>query len=112
MEQLITARQEGATQRYYVYDQEWTQKALEELWAEHGILFRADGVVPVMIRGSILTLGIEDDGVLSFGAESPSFHAAYAGALAALLEKAKELLTPPAGRGDQSGSSAVAQSSL
>ncbi len=92
MDKLITAREEGATRRFFVWDQEWTPEALEELRRDHGILFREDSVVPVMIRGKILILGIEDDGVLSFGPDAPRFHAAYAGGLAAELAEAVSLL--------------------
>jgi hypothetical protein len=38
-----------------------------------------------MLRGKILVLGIEDDGVLTFGPDAPRFHVAYAPALAAEL---------------------------
>lgn len=101
MEKLITERCDGAIRRYIVYDQSWTEEALEELRRDHGILFRADSVVPVMIRGTILTLGIEDDGVLSFGPDSPCFHVCWAPALADTLNRAVELLSPPAPeRGD------------
>lgn len=96
MEKLITERRDGAILRYSVYNQEWTEEALEELRREHGVLFRADGAVPVRIRGTILSLGIEDDGVLSFGPDSPRFHVCWAPALIDCLRKAVELLTPPA----------------
>ena len=92
MEKLITAREEGAVRRFYVWDQEWTPEALEELRRDHGILFRADSVVAVMVRGKILVLGMEDDGVLTFGPESPCFHVNWAGGLAAELAEALELL--------------------
>ena len=85
MEKLITAREEGATRRFSVWDQEWTPDALEELRRDHGVFFRADSAVPVMLRGKILVLGIEDDGVLTFGPDAPRFHVAYAPALAAEL---------------------------
>ena len=88
MNQLITAWEEGATRRFSVWDQEWTPEALEELRRDHGVFFRADSAVPVMLRGKILVLGIEDDGVLSFGPDAPRFHAAYAPALAAELRDA------------------------
>ena len=94
MEHLITAWEEGATRRFSVWDQEWTPEALEELRRDHGILFRADSVVPVMIRGKILVLGIEDDGVLTFGPDAPRFHVHWAGALAAELAEAVDLLEP------------------
>ena len=85
MNQLITAWEEGATRRFSVWDQEWTPEALEELRRDHGVFFRADSAVPVMLRGKILVLGIEDDGVLTFGPDAPRFHVAYAPALAAEL---------------------------
>ena len=85
MNQLITAWEEGATRRFSVWDQEWTPEALEELRRDHGVFFRADSAVPVMLRGKILVLGIEDDGSLSFGPDAPRFHVAYAPALAAEL---------------------------
>ena len=43
MEKLITKIEDGATLRYRVWDQEWTEEAFEELWRDHGILFREDG---------------------------------------------------------------------
>ena len=49
MEKLITTEQDGAAVRYSVKGQEWTPEALEELRREHGILFRADGVVPLRL---------------------------------------------------------------
>ena len=85
MNQLITAWEEGATRRFSVWDQEWTPEALEELRRDHGVFFRADSAVPVMLRGKILVLGIEDDGVLTFGPDAPRFHVDYAPALAAEL---------------------------
>ena len=88
MERLISAWEDGATRRFSVWDQEWTPEALEELRRDHGVLFREDIAVPVMIRGKILVLGIEDDGVLSFGPDAPRFHAAYAPALIAELTEA------------------------
>lgn len=95
MEKLITTEQDGAAVRYSVKGQEWTPEALEELRREHGILFRADGVVPLRIRGSMLRLGIEDDGVLFFSPDAPCFHVSYAPSLLRTLEEAVELLTPP-----------------
>ena len=92
MEKLITAWEEGATRRFSVWDQEWTPEALEELRRDHGVIFRADSVVPVLVRGRILVLGIEDDGVLTFGADAPCFHVNWAGGLAAELAEAVELL--------------------
>ena len=100
MDKLITAREEGATRRFFVWDQEWTPEALEELRRDHGILFREDSVVPVMIRGKILVLGIEDDGVLSFGPDAPRFHVRWAPALTDELEEAVRLLQPPAENGE------------
>jgi hypothetical protein len=96
MEKLITAWEEGAVQRFSVWDQEWTPEALEELRRDHGVIFRADSVVPVMIRGTILSLGIEDDGVLTFGADVPRFHVNWAGGLAAELAEAVDLLNTEA----------------
>ena len=95
MDKLITAWEEGATRRFSVWDQEWTEAAFEELRREHNVLFRADSVVPVLIRGKILTLGIEDDGVLIFGPEAPSFHVHWAPALAETLAEAVEQLALP-----------------
>ena len=88
MDKLITAWEEGATRRFSVWDQEWTPEALEELRRDHGVIFREDSVVPVMIRGRILVLGIEDDGVLTFGPDAPRFHVSYAPSLAAELVEA------------------------
>ena len=92
MEKLITKLENGAAEQYFVFDQEWTEAALEELWREHRILFRADSVVAVRIRGTVLTLGMEDDGVLTFGPEAPCFHRAYAPALIQELQQAAEAL--------------------
>ncbi len=88
MNKLITAWEEGATRRFSVWDQEWTPEAIEELRLDHGVFFRADGAVPVLVRGKILVLGIEDDGVLSFGPDAPRFHVSYAPALSACLTEA------------------------
>ena len=95
MEKLITAWTDGATRRFSVWNQEWTEAAIEELRREHNILFRKDSVVPVLVRGKMLTIGIEDDGVLSFGSDAPCFHVRWAPALAAELEEAVRLLQPP-----------------
>ena len=46
------------------------------------------------IRGTILTLGMEDDGEITFGPEAPRFHVAYAPALIGSLQEAVRLLTP------------------
>ncbi len=92
MEKLITKIEDGATLRYRVWDQEWTEEAFEELWRDHGILFRADSFVPVMVRGRILALGIEDDGELAFGPDAPRFHVCYAPALIDSLQEAVRLL--------------------
>ena len=91
MEKLITAWEEGATRRFSVWDQEWTEEALEELRRDHGVIFRADSVVPVLVRGKALVLGIEDDGVLTFGPAAPCFHARWAPGLAAELVEAAAL---------------------
>lgn len=88
MDKLITVREDGGTLRFLVYDQEWTREALEELRREHGVYFRPDSVVGVMRRGKLLRLGMEDDGTLSFGPESPCFHVHWARGLAAELEEA------------------------
>ena len=85
MEQLITRIEDGPYLRFLVWDQEWTEAAVEELRRDHGVFFSAEGVVPVMVRGRILVLGIEDDGVLTFGADAPRFHVNWAGGLAAEL---------------------------
>ncbi len=95
MEKLITVEESGATLRFRVWDQEWSEAAFEELRREHNVLFRADSVVPVLIRGKILTLGIEDDGVLIFGPEAPRFHVHWAPALAETLREAVEQLKLP-----------------
>lgn len=92
MEKWITAWEEGAVRRFSVWEQEWTPEALEELRRDHGIFFRADSAVPVMVRGKILVLGIEDDGVLTFGADAPRFHVNWAGGLAAELAEAAAYL--------------------
>ena len=94
MKKLITKIEDGATLRYRVWDQEWTEEAFEELWRDHVILFRADCFVPVMIRGRILALGIEDDGELAFGPDAPRFHVCYAPALIESLKDAVRILTP------------------
>ncbi len=88
MEKLITKIEDGAMVRFLVWDQEWTEAAIEELRRDHGVFFRPDSAVGVMVRGKILALGIEDDGALSFGPEAPRFHAAYAPGLAASLVEA------------------------
>ena len=88
MEKLITAWEDGPIRRFSVWDQEWTEEALAELRRDHGVFFRADSAVGVMVRGKILALGIEDDGVLSFGPEAPRFHTAYVPGLAACLVEA------------------------
>ena len=85
MEKLITKFEDGAAERYLVFDQEWTPEALEELRREHGVYFRADSAVAVRLRGKMLALGIEDDGCISIGPEAPRFHVSYAAALAAEL---------------------------
>ena len=85
MEKLITKIEDGAAERYLVFDQEWTPEALEELRREHGVYFRADSAVAVRLRGKMLALGIEDDGCISIGPEAPRFHVGYAAALAAEL---------------------------
>ena len=97
MEKLITKIEDGATLRYRVWDQEWTEEAIEELRQDHGILFREDGFVPVMIRGRILTLGMEDDGELAFGPDAPRFLVNYAPALIDSLQEAVRLLNPEQG---------------
>ena len=94
MEKLITRIEDDATLRYRVREQEWTEEALEELWRDHGILFREGSFVPVMVRGRILALGIEDDGELSFSPDAPRFHVCYAPALIESLEEAVRLLAP------------------
>ena len=94
MDKLITKFEEGTALRFSVFDQTWTEAALEELWREHGVLFRADSVVPVLVRGKTLTLGIEDDGVLFFGPASPCFHVSWAPALIRTLTDAAERLRP------------------
>ncbi len=88
MESLITVMQEDGFLRFLVRDQEWTEPALAELRRDHGVFFRTDSAVAVRVRGSILALGIEDDGCITFGPESPRFHASYAPALAAELVEA------------------------
>jgi len=88
MDRLITEKQEGSQLRYYVREQEWTPPALEELRRDYGVFFRESSAVAVMVRGSILALGIEDDGCITFGPEAPRFHVAYAPALAAELVEA------------------------
>ena len=95
MKKLITKIENSAAERYLVYDQEWTPEALEELRQEHGVFFRADSAVAVRVRGRILSLGIEDDGAICFGPESPSFHVRFAPALAGLLQDAADALLPP-----------------
>ena len=100
MEKLITTWREGATRRFSVRDQEWTEAAIEELRREHNILFRQDSVVPLLLQGKILTIGIEDDGVLSFGPDAPRFHVRWAPALTDELEEAVRLLQPPAENGE------------
>ncbi|MBR3078177.1 MAG: hypothetical protein IKH07_09695 [Oscillospiraceae bacterium] len=95
MEKLITKIEDGAAERYLAYDQEWTEAALAELRREHGVFFRADSAVAVRVRGSILALGIEDDGCISFGPEAPRFHAAYAPALASELVEAAAAAAKP-----------------
>jgi hypothetical protein len=94
VEKLITVTQKGAFVRYTVRGQDWSDAAIEELRRDYGILFRPDGVVPVLIRGSVLQLGIEDDGVLFFGPESPCFHVGYAPSLIRSLQEAILRLTP------------------
>lgn len=94
MEQLITRIEDGPYLRFRVWDQEWTEAAVEELHRDHGVFFSTDGVVPVMVRGRILVLGIEDDGVLTFGPDAPCFHVCYAPALIGSLEEAFRFLNP------------------
>lgn len=96
MEKRITKIEEGAALRFLVYDQTWTPEALEELRREHGVYFRADSAVAVMVRGKILALGMEDDGVIRFGPEAPRFHVHYAAGLMESLRLASEALLPPA----------------
>ena len=96
MEKLITKMEDSATERFLVYDQTWTPEALEELREEHGVYFRADSAVAVMVRGKILALGMEDDGIISFGPEAPRFHVHYAAGLMESLRRAAEALLPPA----------------
>ncbi len=85
MKKLITKNENGAAERYLVYDQEWTPEALEELRREHGVYFRADSAVAVRLRGNVIALGIEDDGCITIGPEAPRFHVRFAPALAAEL---------------------------
>ena len=92
MEKLITKIEDGATLRFRVWDQEWTDEAIAELREDHGVLFRADSVTAVMLRGTILALGMEDDGEITFGPEAPRFHVAYAPALIDSLQEAVRLL--------------------
>ena len=96
MEKLITRIEDGATLRFLVYDQTWTPEALEELRREHGVYFRADSAVAVMVRGKILALGMEDDSVIRFGPDAPRFHVHYAAGLMESLRLASEALLPPA----------------
>ena len=51
-----------------VFGQEFTPEALKELQRDHGITFMSsgDGVTPVMVRGNMFAIGIEDDGNLFF----------------------------------------------
>ena len=88
MNQRVTVKEEAGFLRFYAWDQEWTEPALEELRRDHGVFFREGSAVAVMVRGSILALGIEDDGCITFGPEAPRFHVAYAPALAAELVEA------------------------
>ncbi len=88
MEKLISRELEGETLCFRVRDQEWSQEAREELAREHGVLFFEDSVVPVLIRGKLLRLGTEDDGLLRFPPEAPRFHVRWAQGLARELEAA------------------------
>ena len=92
MDQWIKKTELLDGEAYTVRGQEWTEEALLELRTEHNIVLLPDSVTAVKIDGSMLTIGIEDDGTLFFRRNAPSFHAAWSGALIQELEEAASIV--------------------